>query len=308
MGSTSLSAGLIKILPTFENKTFTVKELYARLVTDGGVGQPPLRRRHGAPRSIAISALKPLEPDVRKPREVAMTISIARPLGDADLYAWCTWIESAPANLDRMEMFHHSSDPHQNSRKFVLRIRLQDSMIPDTKTWMRWIEHLPDSLQSIDVTFAPMDPHDGTDAVATFVKELNISSEMTEALKRIHYRNVTVLPIMWGYPEETEVPDLPYTALTRELSQIKQELLDLGKVFRERFNFEVEPLWQIPHKSECQQLLRRRIQDFADNHDNSNELVIIIYGGHGLETRLSAEKEQKYGYNPTWAGHSMWAA
>jgi hypothetical protein len=78
-------------------------------------------------------------------------------------------------------------------------------------------------------------------------------------------------------------------------------------VFREDFNFHVEDIFEIKDTDkheDCQELLRVRVQKLVNGHNDPHSLVIIIYGGHGIDT--SSPDSEFFG--KTKEGISMWGS
>jgi len=213
----------------------------------------------------------------------------------------------APRNIEKIELLLQNSDEGLSAKdpdSFTLLVSLQETLIPDSEAWVHWIGKLPATVLTVDVEILPSDPPDSNDALHTFVANLNLEGGIALALKKVFYEHVTVLPLMWDDPDPDEVGD-KYDALIAERREMKDELKGISNVFRNRFNFGVEDIWLIPDdKNICQKRLGQKIEKFAGKHDKENTLAIIVYGGHGKETRLY--KSGQWGL--AQEGHSVWVA
>jgi hypothetical protein len=238
-------------------------------------------------------------------RTLFLNISLGNPLKDVDSALWISWVrEYSPANVHRVEFISSQTPSLFSTPNFGLRVWLRDSFIPGSSAWVRWIEHIPGEVHAITVDIEKGDAPSYEDDIATFVAHLNLNAGVTDALRRNYYQKVTVLPIMWGPPASNQI-DVDYTKLYAERKDIQKELSDIGDVFESRFNFKVEPIWEIPDdKPNCQRALGKKIQKLADDHDDAGALVIILYGGHGADSR---RKTSGY-YNTSQETHCIWIA
>jgi hypothetical protein len=121
---------------------------------------------------------------------------------------------------------------------------------------------------------------------------------MRDALQKVFYTKVTILPIIWGSLNPARRGRLQQIknhnkwnrttceVIRSELFTFKEELSGLGDAFRE-FNFSVKPIFEIPdndNDENCQTQLRRKITHLVLEHEDPRSLLIIIYGGHGVDT------------------------
>jgi hypothetical protein len=238
-------------------------------------------------------------------RTLFLNISLGNPLKHVDSAPWISWIRGySPPNVHGVEFVSSQNPSLFSTPSFGLRVWLRDSFIPGSSAWLRWIEHIPGEVHAITVDIEKEDTPSDEDDIATFVAHLNLNAGVTDALRRNYYQKATVLPIMWGTPASNQI-DVDYTKLYAERNDIQKELSDIGDVFKSRFNFNVEPIWEIPDdKPNCQQALNKKIQKLADEYDDGDALVIVLYGGHGADSR---RKTSGY-YNTSQETHCIWIA
>jgi hypothetical protein len=139
--------------------------------------------------------------------------------------------------------------------------------------------------------------------LATLVASLNLDVEIKAILQVKEYTAVTVLPLMWA---EASKPYLSTEQLHKsrvELASIEQELSELGQVFKERFHYAVKKIWKIPDHRNAERLLNKEIRRLVFEHGEEGSLLIIIYGGHGADTRKT--KTNDWGAEEN---NSIWAA
>ncbi|KAH7080945.1 hypothetical protein FB567DRAFT_532152 [Paraphoma chrysanthemicola] len=91
-----------------------------------------------------------------------------------------------------------------------------------------------------------------------------------------------------------------------ELADIEQELAALGDVFRNRFRYDVKKIWKIPDdNSTAQKLLNGKLRRLDDKHGQEGSLLIILYGGHGVDTRsVKGRDDDDYRWAASKSGHS----
>lgn len=346
-GKWSFTNALVEALGKQQDDTFTVVQLHSLLLSSSLKVQPmymSLTARHGS--SIRLSALQNTSKPV--PRTIFIHISLNYPVLIGDLHAWKLWITRwPPANIDKLEVLTDPSQKpsqHQNHAEFFLRVFLQDSLIPESKSWKEWLANVPQNVRKLDVAIEPSgnlvvsparrEPHgsnpivaQATDVVDTLVAQLNLDIELRNALS---YTKVTVLPFMWGKPllsRQSHSSEDWVKNYEWEHNQIKTEMENIGEVFRRRFKYNVQPIFEIPDSydnSECQQMLRLEIQSHLSSHetlyrptnngDSKNarraSLLIIVYGGHGVDTRMMNDKYlvSDSDYLNVKDGHNVWAS
>ncbi|KAH7066693.1 hypothetical protein BKA63DRAFT_125837 [Paraphoma chrysanthemicola] len=124
------------------------------------------------------------------------------------------------------------------------------------------------------------------DFLVALVEQLNINDKIQAALNVKDYEKVTVLPLMW---DEAKIPYMSSEDRLKnlaELADIQAELTALGDVFRNRFRYDVKKIWKIPDdNSSAEKLLNRKLRRLDDKHGQEGSLLIILYGGHGVDTR-----------------------
>jgi|TARA_R110002003_G_scaffold244_8_gene17499 hypothetical protein len=127
---------------------------------------------------------------------------------------------------------------------------------------------------------------DDQNLLAALVAQLNFNTEIKAAMNVKDYSTVTVLPLMWA---EAPIPYLLAEDMQKnraELAEIEEELSNLGDVFRDRFRYDVKKIWRIPDDDEnAQRLLNKKLIRFVNKHGHEGSLLIILYGGHGVDTR-----------------------
>ncbi|KAL1799676.1 hypothetical protein ACET3X_000018 [Alternaria dauci] len=154
----------------------------------------------------------------------------------------------------------------------------------------------------------------------TLVEQLNLDCEIKDIVKTKDYEAVTVLPLMWAeplvpYPEpelSEHKAELKQIKHRKELAEIEQELVDIGSVFRTRFGYSVKEIFKIPDdQEEAESLLQNEIHELVKQHGKKGSLLIVIYGGHGADTRsvknrgddnsIWAASTSAYGAQVNWA-------
>ena len=127
---------------------------------------------------------------------------------------------------------------------------------------------------------------DDQDLLATFVAQLNFNVEIKAVLNVQDYKAVTVLPLMWAEAAMPYLLDQDLWANRAELAEIEEELLALGNIFKKRFHYDVKKIWRIPDDDEnAEPLLDKKLRRLVDKHGQKGSLLIILYGGHGVDTR-----------------------
>jgi hypothetical protein len=231
------------------------------------------------------------------------TILIPSALG-VDSQPWKQWIKwQLPKNVTKI---HASIVENSKDFAFNLDVTLASSAIPDVTSWNEWIDRAPGNVQSIVCDIKQSDSSD-EDTLATFVAQLNFKHGINESLGVRYYNSVTVLPIMWDEPADAYMHADDAERNLEELKDIHDELSAISEVFgEERFNFNVQQILRLPHEAhghdEASDALDDRIHGLIKNFGRqSKSLIIVVYGGHGAETRISYEKHPD-------EGHCIWAA
>lgn len=127
---------------------------------------------------------------------------------------------------------------------------------------------------SFEEDFRPIPTSRDLDQLQYHISLQDIAKKLQQAAdaaypndKRMRYSEVYVLLLYW----EDEDPKLP----------VSIEVEELRVVFENIYNFEVE-VWKIPSEGSHKKL-NRKILDFVELGDDSNEhLKIVYYGGHGM--------------------------
>ncbi|KAL9093892.1 MAG: hypothetical protein Q9165_003815 [Trypethelium subeluteriae] len=141
------------------------------------------------------------------------------------------------------------------------------------------------------------------DKVETLVTKLNENDAIKEVLEQKYYEQVAVLPIKWKKPGRHYLTQQESREHLQQLLDIKKELSDISDIFRARFNYHVEEIFEISDEPQgVRKELRRRVDDLIDTYGESDSLIIIVYGGHGVNTRTSKEYwRTKYESDNVWA-------
>jgi hypothetical protein len=87
----------------------------------------------------------------------------------------------------------------------------------------------------------------------------------------------------------------------RELAQIRDELKGISDVFKDDFHYLVKNVLELPADDNkgAKYKLMDEINDLTRMHGrDTNSLLIIVYGGHGEDTR----------YNVSVEGDCVWVA
>lgn len=126
--------------------------------------------------------------------------------------------------------------------------------------------------------------------VDLLVNHLNKVQQTHRKLSAGCYENVTVLPIMWGHPKTTSLwlTDKQRSKNTIELADICGELEELSRIFSSLYNYKVKDILHISADdgSIAYQQLSTAILTLVRKHSQGpHNLIIIIYGGHGRDTR-----------------------
>jgi hypothetical protein len=318
-GNMSCTSALIQALRDLlrQEGTFTVEQLFQKFHFNMSPSQP-IYMKHSAPPGMSIKLSSLISLDVeshpQKQRIVTMDISVIQSMQDDVTIEWQTWMsDHPPQNILAVEVLS-APDSSQDIKDydFRLQVQLQDSLFPDFDPWVRWIGRLPSTLREISIEIKPSDTSDPGDAVSTLVEDLNLNTGMREALQKVFYTKVTVLPIMWKSPnparrERFNKVDMSICSkIEDELDEFRKELSALSKEF-EGFNFKSEEIFEIPDNEDdqhCQRALRAKLRELAQEYDDRHSLVIIIYGGHGVDTTTP---EGEY-YGTSKEGNSIWVS
>jgi hypothetical protein len=203
-GNHSFSAALARRMRHLldETGTFTITQLYFSLAaysTELNLSTMPIYLNYSQSESIQLSPLES-PPHPQKIRKMTITIWVAHSLQGKDMDDWQSWIRNnPPSNIQKVEVLPSANTSRNGpSNSFLLQVWLQDSLIPESESWLRWMEHLPVSLRDINVEIEPSEISDTADVVSTYVAQLNLDSGMKDALQKVFYSKVTVLPLMWG--------------------------------------------------------------------------------------------------------------
>ncbi|KAI4609127.1 hypothetical protein J4E83_008768 [Alternaria metachromatica] len=101
------------------------------------------------------------------------------------------------------------------------------------------------------------------------------------------YAKVTVLLLKWA----DELDEL----------QTSNEVEELGHIFQDRFNFEIE-VAELNHRSKPQRQMDRIITTFVEAHDQPRNLLIVYYTGHAIHYKNAGRLEFLPSSQPPAAG------
>jgi hypothetical protein len=179
----------------------------------------------------------------------------------------------------------------QSGDRLTYDLSIPPLVADDPTSWKQLGSEAPETVRSVRVEFTrPARRSESEGAgflvareIEELVKSLNNTERLNDDLTRNgRYSKVSVLPIMFERVE----PGL----------QLQEELKRLGKCFVEQFNFHVYDIFKIPEKN-AQYMLAKKIEELIHTHGKKDELVIVVYAGHGFNP-LDIVGGQK-GYGPS---------
>jgi hypothetical protein len=285
---------LCATLTALKNEPFSLERLFQRLQL---YKSPSVVLYFGktSEEYVMVSSLRRDEvpsPQKQDNRVVTLNVFINPSRSGVRVGPWIRWMKyRMPKNVSRIEVL---STENVATFSFVLRITLVSSAIPNTAAWTKWIDVAPSDLQSIVCDIAQTELSD-EDTLATFVAQLNFKLGINENLGQRYYKQVTVLPIMWAAPTTGYLKHDESVHHLQELGEMDQELSDIAHVLgKGRFNFSVEKTLRLPQAAYDD----RTPSDVLDDGINdlirksgrlANSLIIVLYGGHGADTRRGLE-------------------
>jgi hypothetical protein len=279
------------------DEAFTISHLYERVLRQNtNLYETPFYAR--LPKSgpeiqlQAVKAKDSVTQDPEKIRTILLNVNIVPSQDGLDPMPWKDWIERyAPRNISGMEF---TSNKASGSYCFSIRVRLMASLRPDYTQWTRWIDLAPADLQSITFDIEQASPKSNEDSVASFVAQLNFKLGINENLGQRYYQSVTVLPVMWKKPTINYLKPEEKKQNGIELAQIRGELEGISDVFRDDFHYHVKSILELSadNSDVSKYELIDEINDLIRMHGRgTGALLIIVYGGHGEDTRYSTSAE-----------------
>ncbi|KAL9083183.1 MAG: hypothetical protein Q9165_008626 [Trypethelium subeluteriae] len=303
-GPESFSSALCSTLEDLAAESFTVSRLYERILCwKSKFYETPFYARLSTSgpeiRLQSVKARYSVTRDEEKIRTIRLNLSIDPSQDDLDPIQWKDWIESyAPRDILEIEF---CSNKASGSYSFGIRVKVMASFRPDYVQWTRWIDNAPTNLQSIGFDIEQASSERQEDSIALFVEQLNFKLGINENLGRSYYQNVTVLPIMWKKPTLNYLRPEEKNRNDMELSQVRDELEGISDVFKDDFHYHVKSILELSaddtYVAECE--LVDGINELTRLHGgDTSSLLIIVYGGHGEDTR----------HNTAVEGDCVWVA
>jgi len=276
---------------------FTVNQLHVNLIGMQGLAATPVYLNLSAGHQSSIRFPPPS--DEKDPaRKVHLDVLLRRRLSVTDLESLVEWMKQAPPHVgaprlsatDLRLLPYDSASAHasgQDQENLSIIVPLHDSLLPDEREWKAWlgikapsvVRKVEVNVQTISETVTLGTDSGEEDPLSTLVTNLNLNEGITKMLasRSDRYSKVSLLPLLW----ENATPDLV------------GEMEDLRAIFIEYFNYNVEPIWYIPAKRSAY-ALEGKVFDFCREHDKNDELVIVAYGGHGVDTYYTDEPTSRW--------------
>ena len=299
VGPNSFSAALCSTLRDMATDSFTISRLYERLLrSQMKLRYTPFYARlseHGPAIQLqSVKAKDLVAQDPKKIRTILLNVNVIPAQDGLKLMPWIDWIKSyAPRKISGMEV---TSNRASGRYCFNIRVRLMASSIPDYALWNRWIDHAPANLQSITFDIEQASLKSDEDSVASFVAQLNFNLGINENLGQRYYQSVTVLPVMWKKPTTNYLKPEERKRNDTELAEIRDELKGISDIFKDEFHYHTKSILELSADDSdvARYELIDEINDLTRMHGRgTNSLLIIIYGGHGEDTRYSTSAESE---------------
>ncbi|KAL3422352.1 hypothetical protein PVAG01_06508 [Phlyctema vagabunda] len=284
-GNISFTQAITQAFRNLHDKPLTVNQLHVNLVGMAGLSSSPVYLRLSNANNSSIRFPRPYGSDLN--RAVQLDVVLRRKLNYLDMEPLLKWMEQAPSpvqapQLSKPNLSHlpYDGDTFQSSlanpETLNITIPLEGAFMPDQAEWKDWLGFkAPSFVERVDVRPQPislpkalglLSNHD--DPLELLAEQLNINTAISEGMESRKYDKVTVLPLLW----EDGLRDLV------------DEMEDLRLSFSEYFDdYNVEPIWEIP-LDQPDLALYTKIIEICTVHNKQNELVIIAYGGHGVNT------------------------
>ena len=296
IGPGTFSPVLCSVLEDMADESFTMSRLYKRLVLERASlpRMPSYEFPEHSPRIRlqAVKARSSITEDLEKIRTILLNVNIIPQQGNLNSRAWMQWIWSyAPRQIAGMKV-----TPNKALGKYCFTIRVKVAATPmlDYTLWTRWIDHAPANLQWITVDVEQASQSSDQDSVASFVAQLNFKLKINENLGQRYYQSVTVLPVMWKKPTINYLTPEEEVRTVDELDSIRDELEGISEVFEDDFHYHVKRIFELSADDStiARYDLIDEIHHLTRMHGRStSSLLIIVYGGHGEDTRYSTSEE-----------------
>ncbi|OAP57270.1 hypothetical protein AYL99_08008 [Fonsecaea erecta] len=220
--------------------------------------------------------------------EVRMEVLVQGPISDSEQLAVINrWLQNGlKVRHTRLQARSPSGD------RLTYDLSIPRLVANDPAAWNHLASEPPEIVRNVRVDFThftgPYELEGTSGSVAPqqieeLVRSLNNTERLNDDLTRNgRYTKVTVLPIMF----EAVEPHL----------RLEQELNALRDCFVKLFNFHVCDIFKIP-EDRPHQNLKRKIDELIRQHGKKDELVIVVYAGHGFNP-LDVERGQE-GFGPS---------
>ncbi|KAJ5771841.1 hypothetical protein N7520_002370 [Penicillium odoratum] len=289
---TTFAEALLQGLEHFRGKCFGISQLREYMISLPNMGDQPEHIVLGGGDTPRITLFSP--PDVEpqsdaRESKVAIELSLSSS-GYEQQHSIDNWVKtSISPHAQQMTLAH----PTKNRLEYSF--SLPRNEVTDSKHWKKVGSGVPDSVIDVVARVMPslVKPRETAQPPTTTIQDLVDSLNMNQGIREGfptrngQYDSVTVLPIMWKNSDYKE--------------ELREELAALMNCFQEQFSFDVEDIYEIAGESKAHRILRSKIEYFSREHDKPRELVIVVYAGHGENTRDEwARQEKTY-------GQSIWA-
>ncbi|KIV96192.1 hypothetical protein PV10_00088 [Exophiala mesophila] len=195
--------------------------------------------------------------------------------------------------LDARRRYGHA--PSQSGDRLFYDLSIPSPVSENPEIWERLGNNAPETVRRARVEVRHPIRRSGSEGAGSLlsrqidelVESLNNTERLNDSLTRNgRYSKVSVLPIMF---EDVE-PGF----------ELEEELNGLEKCFVQHFNFHVYEIFKIP-TTNAQGAVERTIRELIGRHGKKDELVIVVYAGHGIDTRGDSKIQ-------SGRGPAMWAA
>jgi hypothetical protein len=285
--SRSFTSAVIESFEEFRGSTFTINQLHAKIcrLVPGSIYMKLTEQHHSG-----IKILPPIH--LTHNRFVDLDIDLNRRFSqttERDRKAIIQWVARFPPGA----MAPHLDELPHSRMKFT--VPLMGSSIPKQSFWKEWLgTQAPSIVNGVSVSVKQLAPGgeleddalelDGLESLAA---SLNINTDIRDAFAKGkgEYAKVSVLPLLW----DKQDPKLG----------LEEELLELSKLFRKFFGFNVYDIHRI-EMAKPNWSLSDRVTTLVKEHDCDDELVIVVYAGHGIDTVTDDDRDDNRG-DAIWA-------
>lgn len=276
------SRAVAKALFQHMGKDLMTRELYDTLCSLGLRHRPIhiiLSSHKEDPIMLGLTSPAKNNPRKSRPRQRGVKVDVVverSPAASDQLVRMGAWMENT-MSLRRLPGKTASSISDQLSISFSG----TSSVANDSQRWGESTRKAPPIVKSalrnaqLQVTHEPASPPpEGRVSTTSFeiedlVQSMNINMEIQNNLTRSgNYSSVSVLPIM-------------FEAVEAELG-LEADLESLRTCFLERFKFHVYDVFKIPSVN-AESALLSRIINLTRDHGLKDDLIIVVYAGHGID-------------------------